>query len=100
MAKQQIHGVIYLVIILYIIGLFLGFETLFTVLYGMAKMINIVLMKLMSTSLLNELLNPKLAYVFTGFVMTAFDLPTGKFGCIIGRVLNFVIGYMIGWFLI
>lgn len=96
MSKEIKNELIGLLFLFGFIACFNGFQYALDVFNNMLKLINSLLISLNENSVLTIVFKHPITYSIVGICLTAIGLPKGKEGHIIGKVLYFIIGYIIG----
>lgn len=74
---------------------FLGIKETFSVIKEIIKMYNKILTAYFDTTILNEMFSHCLTFPIVGIILVIIRSPKGKEGRIIGKILYFIIGYII-----
>ena len=67
--------------------------------YQLLKLFNSVFIQLNNTSILTIVFKYCIAYPIVGVILTAIGSPRGKEGHYIGKILYFIVGYVVGFIL-
>lgn len=67
--------------------------------YQLLKLFNSVIIQLNNTSILTVMFKFCISYPIVGVILTAIGSPRGKKGHYIGKILYFIVGYVVGFIL-
>ncbi len=99
MSKRKANDLVSLIILSSILIHTFGLKYTLDLFYQMLKLVNNVLLQLTNTSVLTAMFKYCIAFPIVGIILTAIGSPKGKEGHIIGKVLYFIVGYIIGFIL-
>lgn len=99
MSKRKANDLASLIVLSGILIHAFGLKYTLDLFYQMFKQFNSVLMQLTNTSVLTAMFKYCIAFPIVGIILTAIGSPRGKEGHIIGKVLYFIVGYIIGFIL-
>ena len=74
---------------------FLGIKETISVIKEIIKMYNKILTTYFDTTILNEMFSHCLTFPIVGIILVIIRSPKGKEGRVIGKILYFIIGYII-----
>jgi len=97
MSKRKANNLASLIVLSGILIHTFGLKYTLDLFYQMFKLFNSVLMQLTNTSVLTAMFKYCIAFPIVGIILTAIGSPRGKEGHIIGKVLYFIVGYIIGF---
>lgn len=99
MSKRKANDLVSLIVLSGILIHTFGLKYTLDLFFQMLKLFNTVLLQLTNTSVLTVMFKYCIAFPIVGIILTAIGSPRGKEGHIIGKVLYFVVGYIIGFIL-
>ena len=67
--------------------------------YQLLKLFNSIFIQLSNTSILTIVFKYCITYPIVGVILTAIGSPRGKEGHYIGKILYFIVGYLVGFVL-
>lgn len=97
MSKRKANDLASLIVLSGILIHTFGLKYTLDLFYQMFKLFNSVSMQLTNTSVLTAMFKYCIAFPIVGIILTAIGSPRGKEGHIIGKVLYFIVGYIIGF---
>lgn len=97
MSKRNLNELSSLIILFSLLIHFTGLKYTLNLFYQLLKSINIVLIQLNNTSVLSVLFKYCITFPTVGIILTVLGSPRGKEGHIIGKILYFIVGYLVGF---
>ena len=76
-----------------------GLKYTLNLFFQMIKLVNSVLLQLVNTSVLTFMFKYCIAFSIVGIILAAIGSPRKKEGYIIGKVLYFIVAYIVGFIL-
>ena len=84
------------IILLFIsMAYFNGFKNTCSIVYQTLKYMSFFLIQLYNTSILTIFFKHWITYTIVGIIFAIVSLPRGKEGHVIGKILYFVVGYLV-----
>ena len=99
MSKKASSQFIELAFAFAILSSFLGFKETLNIVKKMLSMFNSILVSFFDTTILNVMFKYFIVFPIVGLILVMLDLPRGKTGHWVGKILYFVVGYGIGFIL-
>ena len=99
MSKKASSQFIELVLSFVILISFLGFKDTLNIIRQILSIFNSVLVSFFDTTILNVIFKYFITFPIVGVILVMLNLPRGKAGHWIGKILYFVVGYGIGFIL-
>lgn len=99
MSKRKANDLVSLIVISAILIHTFGIKYTLDLFFQILELFNSVLLQLTNTSILTVMFKYCIAFPIVGIILTAIGSPSGKEGHIIGKVLYFIVGYIIGFIL-
>jgi len=78
---------------------FIGFKNTIQLTYETLKNINIITQQLFSSSILSIIFKYFITFPIVGIILVKIKAPRGKTGHYIGKILYFIIGYIVAFLL-
>ena len=82
--------------ILAILTYFTGFENAYNIMLQTLKQVNDIIYQVMHTSMLSLAFGYTITYFLVRMILTAIRAPRGKEGHFIGKILYFVVSWLVG----
>jgi len=95
MNRKSIENITGLIISIIVLSMCIGIKETMKLLYKALTYINTMLLQLENTSVLSVVFKYYITFPIVGIILSVIGSPRGKSGHIIGKVLYFVIGYVI-----
>lgn len=98
-SKRTSKDLFSLIIIISLMIYYNGLSYTVNLFYQLLKLFNSVFIQLNNTSILTIVFKYCIAYPIVGVILTAIGSPRGKEGHYIGKILYFIVGYVVGFIL-
>ena len=95
MSKRRANNIASLIIMMSMLIKCMGFKESISLLYYTLKSFNSVLLQLSNTSVISYVLKYYITFPIVGSVLSCLGSPRGKQGHLIGKILYFIIGYIV-----
>ncbi len=95
MSRRKEYDIVSLIFIVSILCKYIGFKSTINLIYHMFQLFNTILLQLNNTSLLSFVFKYYITFPIVGIVLSSIGSPRGKEGKIIGKILYFIIGYVV-----
>ena len=95
MSKKRINSLTEWIVLSIILIYFIGLNSYLNLLFTTIRNINEVLLQLEKTSILSYTLKYFITFPIVGLILSKIGSPRGKEGHIIGKILYFLIGYLV-----
>lgn len=97
MSRRKTNDVAGLIIIALVLIKYKGFKISINLLYQMFNLFNTILLQFSNTSILSLIFKYCITFPIVGIILSFLGSPRGKEGHIIGKILYFIIGYVVGF---
>lgn len=98
-SKRTSKDLFSLIIIISLMIYYNGLSYTVNLFYQLLKLFNSVFIQLNNISILTIMFKYCIAYPIVGVILTAIGSPRGKEGHYIGKILYFIVGYVVGFLL-
>ena len=95
MSSRKADALINLVVISVILIYFVGLNNYLNLLFATLKSINEVLLQLENASILSFALKYYITFPIVGLILSYIGSPRGKKGHMVGKILYFLVGYIV-----
>ncbi len=99
MSKRRTNELINMLFCIIFLISFIGFKNTIQLIYDTLKSINIITQQLFSSSILSIIFKYVITFPIVGIILVKINAPRGKTGHYVGKILYFVIGYIIAFLL-
>ena len=98
-SKRKAKDLFRLIVIISLIVYYNGLNYAVNLFYQLLKLFNFLFIHLENTSILTIMFKYCIAYPIVGVILTAIRSPRGKEGHHIGKILYFIVGYIVSFIL-
>lgn len=98
-SKRTLKDLFSLITVILLMIYYNGLSYTADLFYQLLKLFNSVTIQLNNTSILTVMFKFCIAYPIVGVILTAIGSPRGKEGHYIGKILYFIVGYLVGFVL-
>lgn len=98
-SKRTLKDLFNLIVIILLMIYYNGLSYTVDLFYQLLKLFNSVTIQLDNTSVLTVMFKFCITYPIVGVILTVIGLPRGKEGHYIGKILYFIVGYLVGFIL-
>lgn len=95
MSRRKECDVVSLIFITFILCKYVGIKTAINLIYHMFQLFNTILLQFNNTSILSFVFKYYITFPIVGIILSFIDSPRGKERKIIGKILYFIIGYVV-----
>ena len=99
MSKRKTNEFINMLFCIVFLISFIGFKDTIQLIYETLKNINIITIKLFSSSVLSIIFKYFITFPIVGIILVKINVSKGKTGHYIGKILYFIIGYIVAFLL-
>jgi len=96
-SKRTSKDLFSLIVIISFMIYYNGLSYIVNLFYQLLKLFNSIFIQLNNTSILTIMFKYCIAYPIVGVILTAIGSPRGKEGHYIGKILYFIVGYIVGF---
>ena len=95
MNRKSIENITGLIISIAVLSMCIGIKETMKLLYKSLTYINTMLLQIENTSILSLVFKYYITFPIVGIILSIIGSPKGKNGHIIGKILYFIVGYVI-----
>ena len=95
MSRRKEYDFISLIFIAFILCKYVGIKATINLIYHMFQLFNTILLQFNNTSILSFVFKYYITFPIVGIILSFIGSPRSKEGKIIGKILYFIIGYVV-----
>lgn len=95
MSRRKEYDVVSLIFIVFILCKYVGIKETINLIYHMFQLFNTILLQFNNTSILSFVFKYYITFPIVGIILSFIGSHRGKEGKIVGKILYFIIGYVV-----
>ena len=95
MSRRKEYDVVSLIFIVFILCKYFGIKETINLIYHMFQLFNTILLQFNNTSILSFVFKYYITFPIVGIILSFIGSHRGKEGKIVGKILYFIIGYVV-----
>lgn len=95
MSRRKEYDVVSLIFIVFILCKYVGIKETISLIYHMFQLFTIILLQFNNTSILSFVFKYYITFPIVGIILSFIGSHRGKEGKIVGKILYFIIGYVV-----
>lgn len=95
MSRRKEYDVVSLIFIVFILCKYVGIKETINLIYHMFQLFNTILLQFTNTSILSFVFKYYITFPIVGIILSFIGSHRGKEGKIVGKILYFIIGYVV-----
>ncbi len=95
MSRRKEYDVVSLIFIVFILCKYVGIKETINLIYHMFQLFNTILIQFNNTSILSFVFKYYITFPIVGIILSFIGSHRGKEGKIVGKILYFIIGYVV-----